>query len=71
VAVSHYFGHWADGSRDVVVDGDTIGGDDRRGKGIPVNALMRLDDYTKTTAPTNPIGGSVSFSDTRVDIVKL
>jgi hypothetical protein len=36
-----------------------------------VNTLMRLDDYTKTTALTDPIGGSVSFSDTRVDMVKV
>ncbi|MBI3648476.1 MAG: polysulfide reductase NrfD [Actinobacteria bacterium] len=71
VAVSHHFGHWAYGSSDVVVDGDLIAGDARRGGGLPVNALMRLDDHMQTGPVTDPIGGSVSFNDTRVGLVKV
>jgi tetrathionate reductase subunit A len=71
VAVSHHFGHWAYGASDVVVDGERIRGDARRGRGIAVNALMRLDDHLRTSALTDPIGGSVSFSDTRVDLRRV
>jgi tetrathionate reductase subunit A len=69
IAVSHHFGHWAYGSTDVVVDGQVVRGDDRRGNGLPVNALLRLDDYMKTGPVTDPIGGSVSFYDTRVQLL--
>lgn len=71
VAVSHHFGHWAYGATDVVVDGERIRGDHRRGRGLAVNALMRLDDYLRTGPLTDPIGGSVSFSDTRVDLRRV
>lgn len=70
VAISHHYGHWAYGAADVVVDGETVNGDERRAKGIPVNALMRLDDYTKTAPLTDPVGGSAVFYDTRVKLVK-
>lgn len=71
VAVSHHFGHWAYGSTDVEVDGDRVPGDPRRGRGVPVNALMRLDDHMKTGGITDPVGGSVSFYDTRVQLTKV
>jgi tetrathionate reductase subunit A len=71
VAISHHFGHWAFGASDVVVDGETVGGDARRGRGMSVNALMRLDDYMKTGPVTDPIGGSVSFGDTKVKLVRV
>jgi anaerobic selenocysteine-containing dehydrogenase len=69
VAVSHHFGHWAYGATGVVVDGDEIIGDPRRGGGLPVNALMRLDDHMKTGPVTDPIGGSASFYDTKVNLL--
>ena len=69
IAVSHHFGHWAYGSTDVVVDGQVVRGDDRRGHGLPVNALMRLDGYMKTGAVTDPLGGSASFSDTKIQLL--
>ena len=54
-----------------MVDGKTMNGDKRRGKGISVNALMRLDDHTKTGPLTDTIGGSAVFYDTRVKLVKV
>lgn len=70
VVVSHHYGHWAYGSDDVVIDGETVKGDDRRNKGLNPNPAMRLDDHTKTACLTDPIGGSASFYDTRIKLVK-
>lgn len=70
VAVSWHYGHWAYGSSDVVVNGQTITGDPRRGTGICTNAVLRVDDATRNTALTDPVGGSVSFYDTRVDVLR-
>ena len=71
VVVSHHFGHWAYGSNDVEIDGEKISGDDRRGKGLNPNPAMRLDEHTKTACLTDRIGGSASFYDTRVNVVKV
>ncbi|MBI2912756.1 MAG: molybdopterin-dependent oxidoreductase, partial [Chloroflexi bacterium] len=71
VVVSHHYGHWAYGSDDVVIDGETWKGDDRRGKGLNPNGAMRLDEHTKTSCLSDPIGGSASFYDTRINLVKV
>ena len=70
VVVSHHYGHWAYGADDVVVDGQKVKGDDRRGRGVNPNSVMRLDDHTKTSCLTDPIGGSAVFYDTQVKLVK-
>jgi anaerobic selenocysteine-containing dehydrogenase len=70
IGISHHYGHWAYGAQDVTVDGEKVAGDKRRGKGIAVNALMRLDDYTKTAPLTDPVGGSAVFNDTSVRLQK-
>lgn len=71
VAVSWHYGHWAYGANDVVVDGETIKGDERRARGLCPNAAMLLDEGTQTTCLTDPIGGSASFYDTPVNLVKV
>ena len=43
----------------------------RRSKGICPNAAMILDEGTKTTCLTDPIGGSSSYYDTKVNLVKV
>lgn len=70
VAISTHFGHWAYGSTDLVVDGVVVRGDARRGGGIHAQPLFRLDEHLRGTPMSDPVGGSVSFYDTRVDIVK-
>ncbi|MFQ5894681.1 MAG: molybdopterin dinucleotide binding domain-containing protein, partial [Nitrospinota bacterium] len=70
LAVSWHYGHWAYGAEDIVVDGRLVKGDPRRGKGLCANAVMLLDGYTRTACLTDPIGGSASFFDTRVRVVK-
>jgi len=71
VAASWHFGHWAYGSRDVVIDGKTVKGDARRGTGICPNASMLDDPVLKNATVSDPIGGSASFYDTRVKVVKV
>jgi len=70
VAASWSYGHWAYGSRDVNVDGRTVKGDPRRGTGICPNPVMAVDPVVKNTCLSDPIGGSCSFYDSRVNVVK-
>jgi tetrathionate reductase subunit A len=64
-------GHWANGSSDVIIDRKKIKGDPRRATGVHANAAMRLDDYLKNTCLLDPVGGSVSFYDSKVKLVKV
>jgi len=70
VAVSWHFGHWAYGSRDVTVDGERVPGDRRRAAGLCPNQLMLADPKLGDVCLTDPIGGSASFLDTRVRVVR-
>jgi anaerobic selenocysteine-containing dehydrogenase len=63
-------GHWANGSSDLRIDGTLVKGDARRATGVHANAAMRLDDHLKNTCLIDPVGGSVSFYDTKVRLVK-
>jgi len=71
ISYSLGMGHWAYGSRDVVIDGETIKGDERRGKGIHANAALRTDPKVTNTCLTDPVGGSAVFYDTDVKLVKV
>lgn len=63
------FGHWAAGARDVVIDGVLVRGEERRRKGLHANAAMWTDPHVKNTCLFDPVGGSVSFYDTWVNLV--
>jgi anaerobic selenocysteine-containing dehydrogenase len=63
-------GHWAYGASDMWVDGDRIAGDPRRGTGIHANAAMAIDPHLRNVCLQDPVGGSVSFYDTPVRLVK-
>ena len=63
-------GHWAYGASDVVVDGKTIKGDPRRGKGVHANAAIRVDPHLGNVCLSDMIGASAVFYDTRVKLVK-
>jgi anaerobic selenocysteine-containing dehydrogenase len=63
-------GHWATGAVDVWIDGKLIKGDPRRATGIHANAAMWVDPYLKNTCMLDPVGGSVSFYDTKVNLLK-
>ncbi|HSI98278.1 MAG TPA: molybdopterin dinucleotide binding domain-containing protein, partial [Gaiellaceae bacterium] len=68
VAFSLGHGHWAYGSRDIVVDGDTVKGDRRRAGGFHGNAAMRVDPHLKNTCLADLTGGSAVFYDTSVKL---
>lgn len=63
------FGHWATGAQDVLIDGQVVKGDPRRAKGVHANAAMWTDPKIKNTCLFDPIGGSVSFYGTKVNLV--
>ncbi len=71
VSVSWSYGHWAYGSNDVEIDGQTIPGDARRKKGLCPNAVMHVDPVLKNVALEDMIGGSASYYDSKVNLVKL
>ncbi|MEX0680326.1 MAG: hypothetical protein WD097_03020 [Balneolales bacterium] len=60
------YGQWGNGAADMVVDGQNIKGDGRRGQGIHANAVMGIDPHLKNTCLTDPVGGSAVFYDTHV-----
>lgn len=71
IAASWSYGHYAYGSADTVVDGETIKGDPFRARGVVPNSAMRLDPVVKDVALTDPIGGSAAFCDTQVKLEKV
>jgi tetrathionate reductase subunit A len=71
VAVSHHFGHWAYGSRDVVVDGATVKGDKRRGKGIHPNFLVPLEPLVANAIATELVSGNAGSYDAMVKLTKV
>ena len=60
------FGLWATGADAVTIDGQRIAGEPRRAKGLHANAAMWTDPAVPNTCLFDPVGGSVSFYDTRV-----
>jgi tetrathionate reductase subunit A len=71
IMVSWSYGHWAYGARDVTIDSQIVKGDPRRAVGLCSNPVLLLDEGTKTTCLTDPIGGSASFYDTKVKVQKV
>jgi len=71
--VTFTLGHglWSAGSEDVVIDGKTVKGDKRRAGGVNANAAMWIDPYLKNTCMIDKVGGSVSFYDTMVQLIKV
>ncbi|HEY5997121.1 MAG TPA: molybdopterin dinucleotide binding domain-containing protein, partial [Candidatus Deferrimicrobiaceae bacterium] len=64
------YGHWASGASGLVIDGKAIPADPARATGFSANAAMWIDPHLKNTCMVDPVGGSVSFYDTRVTLVK-
>ena len=70
VAFSLGHGHWAYGAGDVVIDGQVVKGDPRRGTGIHANAAIRVDPVIGNTTLSDLTGASAVFYDTMVKVVK-
>ena len=64
-------GHWALGAEDVTLDGKVVKGDKRRATGVHANAAMWVDPHLKNTCMIDKVGGSVSFYDTKVKLIKV
>ncbi len=64
------FGHWAYGASDIIINGKKIKKDKRREQGVHANAAMHYDPYLKSSL-TDLVGGSVSFYDSRVKLIKI
>ncbi len=71
VAVCHGYGRFGYGAYDQVVDGKRIPGDVRRAVGLSANPVMLADPVLKNVCLSDPIGGSCSFYDSRVKVVKV
>jgi anaerobic selenocysteine-containing dehydrogenase len=71
IAFSLGHGHWAYGADDVVIDGQVIKGDPRRGTGIHANAALRIDPVLKNTTLSDLTGGSAVFYDTQVKVTRV
>jgi tetrathionate reductase subunit A len=66
------FGHWATGSSDIIINDELIKGDPSRGKGVHANAAMWTDPSLRNnTCLIDPLGGSVSFYDSKVKLIKV
>jgi len=64
-------GHWDSGAVDVTIDGKLVKGDKKRAGGVHANAAMWVDPHLKNTCMIDKVGGSVSFYDTKVKLVKV
>ena len=71
VAVAHSFGHWEMSSKSYQVNGVASDSDPSRGVGIASNPIMRADPQLPNVALQDKLGGSVSFYNTRIDVVKV
>ena len=71
IAFSLGHGHWAYGASDIWIDGKKIAGDPRRGAGVHANAAMAIDPHLKNVGLQDLVGGSVSFYDSPVRLVKV
>lgn len=65
------YGHWANGAKDILIDGKIVKGDSRRGTGIHANAAMAIDPYLKNTCLEDLVGGSVSFYDSHIRLERI
>lgn len=71
VSVCWSYGHWAYGAADVDVDGQKTTGDARRQAGLCANAACMVDPILKNVCMSDPIGGSASFYDTKVKLLRV
>jgi anaerobic selenocysteine-containing dehydrogenase len=63
-------GHWAYGASDVSIDGKVVAGDPRRGTGVHANAAMAVDPHLGNVCLQDLVGGSVSFYDSPVRLLR-
>lgn len=70
VTMSWHFGHWAYGGNDVIINGQLVKGDPRRRDSACPNPLLAIDKAVGNMCLTDVIGGSSSFFNTKVEVLK-
>ena len=70
IAIAHSFGHWEMSSKARTVDDVESDFDETRAAGIAANPIMRLDPVKTNVSLQDKIGGSVSYSNTKVQVAK-
>jgi len=65
------YGHWAQGSADVIINDRRVRRDPRRARGINANAAMRADPVLGDMSLTDMVGGSAVFYETGVRLLKV
>ena len=71
IAIANSYGHWAWGARDVVVDGKTVKGDSRRGKGMHPNLVVPFDPQVANVVTTELVAGNIATYDALVTLAKV
>ena len=71
VAIAHSFGHWEMSSKSYKVNGVASSSEPTRANGIASSPIMRADPQKPNVTLQDKIGGSSSFYDTRVQVVKV
>lgn len=71
IAASMGFGRWETSCKPHMVDGKLTGFDPRRAAGVNLNPVQRLDPVLKDVVLQDKIGGSSSYSQTRVRVTKV
>lgn len=76
IGVAHHYGHWEQGARPFFFKTASgtwseVKGDPTRGSGLNSNLVMRRDQYNANTSLQDPVGGSVCFFDSRVQVEKV
>ena len=71
ICIPHSLGHWQYGSKPYELDGKKTDSASWMGRGCSANPVMLLDPHLKDVCLQDPIGGSSSYYDTRVAVVKV
>jgi anaerobic selenocysteine-containing dehydrogenase len=70
VTMSWHFGHWAYGGNDVLIDNQLVKGDPRRKDTACPNPLLAIDKTVGNMCLSDVIGGSASFYNSKVELLK-
>jgi len=71
ICIPHSLGHWQYGSFSFSVDGRKTPSSPWIGQGCSINPVILLDPYLKDVCLQDGIGGSSSYGDSRVAVVKI
>jgi len=71
LGISMGFGHWEMSSQPLEVDGKPTGFDPRRGAGVHINPILRLDPILGDVCLQDKVAGGASYFETRIAVQKV